>query len=85
MFNPHLTDIVKVRDLLFLAEIAAHLALNGLFVGCEVIHYHCYTVFVIYLFKTEFAELTDRNGRGNVVSQNAVKIYQNQLSGFDCI
>mgnify|MGYP006959229162 CR=1 FL=1 len=88
MFHTHLTDIVKMRHLLFFAEIAAHFALNGrldILVGREVIHYHGDAVFVVDTVKTELVKLANRHRRGDVVAENTVKLHQNQLSGFNFV
>ena len=85
MLHAHLPHIVKMRDLLFRAEIPAHFTLDGcldILVGGKMIHHHGHLVTVIHPVKAHFLKFTDRNRRGNVVAQHTVKLYQNQ---FPCL
>ena len=85
VFYAHSADIVKMCNFLFVAEVTAHLTLNGGFdvlVRCEVIHNHGNLIFIINRRKSELVKFSDRNRRSDVVAENPVKTDQNKLSGF---
>lgn len=84
VLDAHLSHIVEVGDLLFAAEITAHLALCGsldVLVGGEVIHDHGHLFFVKDSVFVQLVELSDRNRRGDIVAQHTIQIDQNQLTG----
>ena len=75
VLDAHLSHIVEVGDLLFAAEITAHLALCGsldVLVGGEVIHDHGHLFFVKDSVFVQLVELPDRNRRGDIVAQHTI-------------
>ena len=86
MLNAHLTDVVKVGDVLFICKLSAHFALFGslyVFIRGKMVHYHGDFVFIENLLCRNARKFADCNRRSDVVAEHHIEIGKYQLTCLD--
>ena len=85
VLDTHLSNIVKMGNVVLVAKIAAHFTLRcgfDVFIRREMVHNHRNLVFIVNGVHAELFKFTDRDGGRDVVAEHPIECHEHELPRF---